>query len=916
MLSKMCRNRHKLARAGAIAAALFGCLPRAALADASDRFCIIPVRDGAPTEKDIGATWRITSDMFRIPGLPGPVFTPVNRGGQWTIDAERRLVPYQGRFPHSFLDKGHFVVEPWSQRGVAVGYGAGVSVLLPGTGQFVGIEGGGRIDGGPFLLPRRNLTVVISSMGAPKIVEDQSLRAWLTDEEMTAHGMRGIYSIHDAPSLSATIVVDLDRKIHVVTDDGRWQAVGNIGKDDFGHLIESSAAGVVLLVANKSVVAIRRSGNDSDSQFFAETVATASSSGAGSAFLESRLFSQILSYSAGGWFGVQRRWRRFGSDGRLEDIPGGQLELPRPVLFKEGRIQDLPTIGRTLIEASEGFFLYDGKTITPVVDGGRERLGDLPRVYDLPSIKRVLVTTRSGIFELRPEGSLVAISVPFPADGLPMPAIADWPESGVALVSTHAGLFSLDANLEVAPIPGGSQIGLGWLEFSNGTNPSTGEMILTGQGGVFLAVDSQHGRDGTCRDRQQLESKIPRSNICLRPISGTDPASIGFAVGEMVAAPDRHELLFDTVNGLFSLGPDDSVKQIESRSGQFLRHLVSLPWSGDVLADGTVVRADLSVQQVSPVQYSTILGIFPSIQSALIAARQTGGPIKMIRLDGNKYRRIDTAISGIDIGAIVDAPWFGGPIVGNWRGLFLMGRDGALAPFDVEGLKRDFSGRYTFSRLKRGYAANTFFAIRRFQTIYAWMDGWFRITPERRWQPVLGLPREAFVLTTFESETGDALLGTDLGIFAVNQQGQARKLGDSNHGPRRSIRTFAEAPGGQRILAGGDEGLFVVQTASSNVEPLANGSDDVVGSVRRIVASEFANLSLIEASTGSYSFDGTSLSALDELSPASGVSSVAVFPALRRMLVTKSRENEPLMYELNERDAANVCGKPIASHDN
>ncbi len=384
----------------------------------------------------------------------------------------------------------------------------------------------------------------------------------------------------------------------------------------------------------------------------------------------------------------------------------------------------------------------------------------------------------------------------------------------------------------------------------------------------------------------------------------------------MIEAPDGHKLLFDTVNGLFSLGPDDTVKQIESRSSQFTRNLFRLPWSEDVVAGGTiesVIRKDLSVQQVSSVQYSEILGVFPSIQAALIVAENSDGPIKMIRLDGNTYRRIDTSIRRNDIGMIVDAPWFGGPLVGNWHGLFLMGHDGRLTPFDVDGLKRDDSGRYTFSRTKRGYGAKTFFAVGRFQTIYAWMDGWFRITSERHWQPMAGLPREAFVLTTFESETGDVLFGTDLGIFAITPQGQARKLDDSNHGPRRSIRTFAEVTGRQKILAGGDEGLFVVQSNSFNVEPLTNGSDDLMGSVRRIVASEFANLSIIETSNGSYSFDGTNLKVIEDLSPASGVSSVAVFPTLRRMLVKKSSENGPLVYELNERDAANNCRKPIAS---
>jgi hypothetical protein len=915
MLGKTHKVCHKTGAVSVLAALVLVCPLRIASAQTSDRFCIVPVKNGAPTEKDLNAAWRLSGEVFLIPGLPGPVFTPLNRGGQWTINAERTLVPYQEVFPRGFLDR--FLIEPWSGRVVAVGYGTGVSVLRPDTGRFAAIENddrhSGQISLGPFLLPRKKLTVVVSGKGLPKVVEDRSLRAWMSEEEMAAHGIRGIYSIHDAPSVSATVIVDLDRNIHVVSDDGQWQTIGSIGKNDYGHLIESTAAGVVLLVAQKSVVAIRRSGSTPDAQFSAEVLATTNSNGAGLPFPESRLFGQILNYSGDGRAGSAMRWRRFGPDGKLEEIPGGQLGLPRPDLIKHGRIQDLPTIGRTLIEATEGFFLYDGSTIRPVVDGGRDRLGDLPRVYDLPSIKRVLVVTRSGWFELRPEGNMVAVSMPFPVEGLPVPDIADWPESGVALVSTQAGVFSLEANLNAKPVAGGDQIGLGWLRFSNGTNPATGEMIMTGRGGLFLAVDSHRSRDDICRHRQQLERKIPRSNLCLKPISGTDEASIGFAQGQMIEAPDGRRLLFDSVKGLFSLGADDTVGQLESRGGQFTRDLVQLPWSGDVLAGGTVesvVRSDLSVRQIATLQYSDILGVFPSIKSVLIVTGTSNGPIKMIRMEGNTYRRTDTPIRRNEIATIVDAPWFGGPIVGNRDGLFLMGREGGLAPFDVDGAKRGFPGRYSFSSM-RGHGGRTFFAIPRFQTIYARNNGWFMITPDRRWQPVVGLPREAFVLTTFEPEAGDVLFGTDVGIFAVTQQGQARRL-DDVHGPRRSIRAFSVAPGNESILAGGDEGLFVVQKETLKMEPPANGSDEVIGSVRRIIASKFANLTIIETSFGNYSFDGTTIKVIEDLNPASGVSGVAAFPQLRRMFAKRHRGDGPLLFELNERDAANKCNLPIA----
>src|SRR5487761_2203830 len=103
---------------------------------AAARFCVVPVKNGEPTEADVGQTWRISSNSFRIPGLPAIVFTPTNRHGWWTIDAERRLAPYAGPYPHSYLDKNKWVVEPWSSRVVAITWGGGVSVLRPGTNRF------------------------------------------------------------------------------------------------------------------------------------------------------------------------------------------------------------------------------------------------------------------------------------------------------------------------------------------------------------------------------------------------------------------------------------------------------------------------------------------------------------------------------------------------------------------------------------------------------------------------------------------------------------------------------------------------------------------------------------------------------------------------------------------------------------
>jgi len=176
-------------------------------------------------------------------------------------------------------------------------------------------------------------------------------------------------------------------------------------------------------------------------------------------------------------------------------------------------------------------FLYDGEKIAPVVGGDRHIIGELPLVYDLPSIGRVVVA-------IRPKsGTLVALSMPFPGYGLPLPDVTDWPESGVALVSTRLGLFALDSDLKATPVLGGEAVSFGGLNPATGVNRATGAMVLTGSRALFLAVDALRSRDATCPEAQKLANQTPDSNICLRPVQGANAASIGDVVVEMIAVP-------------------------------------------------------------------------------------------------------------------------------------------------------------------------------------------------------------------------------------------------------------------------------------------------------------------------------------------------------------------------------------------
>jgi hypothetical protein len=878
---------------------------QSAYADSGDlRFCVVPVKDGFPTAADVGEAWRITNVSFRIPGLPSLVFTPQNRGGQWTIDADRRLVPYIGLFPHTFFDRGRWVLEPWSSRVVAAAMSGSVSFLKPGGTRFEEFEHGRT---GPVLgvygLPRRHLTVVTSRERGPLIAGERELTPWLSAEEMSAHNVHGIYSIHDAPSLSGAIVLDLDGNIHVLTDDDQWFQVGTLSKGDHGAVLDASGSKGALYRASNSVLFIHKVDDGSGRHFRADVLRSTPAFGAGEVFPVTKLFGQVLTFLSDGMFGFHKRWRRLTPSG-FEDIAGGDIGLPNPQTLPYGSIDDLTTIGRTLIEGRDGLFLYDAEKITPVVGGDRRTIGELPWVYDLPSIGRVLVATRNGMFELTNAGKLVALSMPFPADGLPLPDVTDWPESGVALVSTRAGLFTIDSDLKAMPVLGGDSVSFGRLNPATGVNPATGEMVLTGSRALFLAIDSQRSHDGTCREAQKLANQTPNSSICLRPVPSANAASIGDVIGEMIAAPGDHGVLFDSVRGLFQLDADDKITQLESRGekgDRFTRSLARLPWSDQVIAAGTVetiVRDDMTVQLVARSQHSDLLDVFPSIRSAAVVADSARRPILLIRSDGDQYRRVDTALARADIAFIVDAPWFGGPLVETRRGLFLLDRDGRLTAFELRNLDARPPGLFsTF----------TPFVIDRFRTIYVWRDGWFRITQNRELLPVHGLPQHALLNASLDPGSGSVLLATSAGLFVMDQDGNASHLGAGGPADHAYFGSLARTSDDRIILAGGAEGLFRIDLDNYEPQQVPNGSKDIIGAVRDITSSHYAGLDIVDAANGTYSLSDKGLELIHDLSAASNASRVFVFEQQHRMLVTKRDDRLPVLYDIGRRDSGGTC---------
>ena len=108
----------------------------------STSFCIVPVGNGAPTEKDHNQAWRMMDTIITLPGMPRPIIYAIDRGGVWTIDENRAFVPFGGEFPSNpFFDK--IARDPETGRFVGVNARGGVFALDPGEEQFRKLYGVG-----------------------------------------------------------------------------------------------------------------------------------------------------------------------------------------------------------------------------------------------------------------------------------------------------------------------------------------------------------------------------------------------------------------------------------------------------------------------------------------------------------------------------------------------------------------------------------------------------------------------------------------------------------------------------------------------------------------------------------------------------------------------------------------------------
>lgn len=886
----------------------------------SQNVCVVPVRHGAPTEADVGSSSRMLSTMTILPGVARPFITPLNRGGRWTIDETRAFVPEHSPFPRGGYDE--YWTRESSGRLVGVNSG-GVYVLTPGEANFRQIAARENVRGdgysGPSYVARTNEAFVRRG-DRLQVLAGEELRDWSPQNDAAQLGLKGLHPPMDLPRFAAMLFEADGGKIALRLSDGSWHHVHSLkGTRDYAAKVyELPKLDRIVVIASFEIVVIDmpsgtrktptaqrfRSYNDNTSaRFFGFFSAVTG---------DYLFFDRAPGLLRQGQTGLQRLNRT-----GFEPVPGGDILQGTDGSRPNGAMVDLPSLGRVIVQGAAGFYLYDGAHLAPVPNSGRERVGRFPRVHASDAIGRVLVTSDTGAYELTRTGELPSVLVPF-EPGSPAPSLADMPASGAVIAFTKSGAFAFDRDLRVERLQGVERVSFGWLAGSHGIIPIREEMIVDGGRALFLVIDARIAGEGACALARRPAP--PESDICLRPVPGINENSVGI-LGAWAEAPSGNGLILAGSKGVFHRRSDGTLEVLDQQTGSYIRDLVKLEWSGELLVHGAgrdgMIGLDDVYSPLSPTisgrnSHEDRFGPFASID----AMRFHGANVALELRRGDSHPR---EVPKVDLGTVVDAPWLGHPVAFNSQGLWLVQPDWNLTRLILKNYKAK-PWTHLFSAPSRAYGTRYIWSVSRLRSIlgYSYADkAWKRITPDLNLVDVPGLEGDGLdILAIHEPPWGDVFVGTSRGLFRLNSDGKARRY-SGPEAPSGTVRLVLPGPDDNTLLAAGDDGLFQVRLDAENVQPIPGGDALTIGSVRRFIDVPWRSRRLIITSFGVFALDGSRLTAVTELAAGRQFGPPAAFVRSQKAYVVGAHQgSRSTLYELRRsvRDADSgpqTCSAPL-----
>lgn len=228
----------------------------AAADDLSSPFCVVPVRDGTPTEKDVNAARKMVSKVVTLPGVSRPIIYAYNRGGVWTIDENRAFAPFGGEFPSNAIHDD-IARDPESGRFIGVNPTHGVFALDPGQTQFLKLYGSSQTLRRPSsveFIPRFKGFIISAASGLYLLNRAGALSAIPIPPTL-----EGFSRVFDLPTFDAIVFTVPDYRVMVRFDDGEIIHVATLDRFDFLRGVNVSSDGSVLLETQRKNQTVRLS---------------------------------------------------------------------------------------------------------------------------------------------------------------------------------------------------------------------------------------------------------------------------------------------------------------------------------------------------------------------------------------------------------------------------------------------------------------------------------------------------------------------------------------------------------------------------------------------------------------------------------------------------------------------------------
>lgn len=362
-----------LRAAAAIAALLLPLLvsARGLAVEVSDRFCIVPVKNGAPGQADLGDVHRMAFRVVMLPGVSRPVIYAFNRGGVWTIGEENDFVPFGGAFPE-LLAFDRFVPHPITGDVLGWGNSLGIYRIRPGERTFDRLLA---VDGKPLrgvrglnFVPRLNRFVVSDKSGLYLMDADGKLSD--LGVEPREHATK-LSTIFDLPELGAILFNAESSPLLLRWDDGETIELARVGRWDF---VREAA---IDLAAQELVLRMHTT--------------------TWRLPLPSKFGKVSLDALAGP--GRDFTLKDAGSEYHGLVNPPPELDIGEYVYRLEA-----PSLGKTLVWADKRLFEVKSGVLEPVgipVHGDTNRVED---VIELPASKAALIMTGDNVFVLEADG--------------------------------------------------------------------------------------------------------------------------------------------------------------------------------------------------------------------------------------------------------------------------------------------------------------------------------------------------------------------------------------------------------------------------------------------------------------------------------------------------------------------------------